>query len=538
MSETKSTVIPFKRRLGFRHRVKRRIVDGEEQEALPSQVAIMNGPDNIVRIDLESEQAELDFINGCFPVQYRKVNPAEDISAMNEWQVVWRPATEDDHMIERHESQKKFSAQRGKKIVEISPKLLEVAEEIPVKFVGLQPGDALAMCLGGSGDVFAHLASRKLHTMGGEVFRTPPYALANFRGDAEKNDDAATLARFLASQIEGELKDFHPTFLRDRKIIAVRQAYLFRMDALKDRMACEQRRRQRFIGNTLIDEGNFPEGDLEKAYLEFLAGDPILQAIQKQEAEADKALLKAVQNTEVFTEVFSKVQGIGPAIASRFISTIVDIRRFSTAPKLRKFMGVHVNKDGTFPRRRTGTNCSWSPDARQGLYLLADQWVKNKGSDWGGKLLAYKEIFRKRHPVVCIEVSAEKLGIDDQNLAADSLAKLKGRVVVDKKDPTKKKLLVYVPLDAPKVAPKKKYKTKHPLTGEEIEITGPQRYGPGHIHKMAIWRVLSLFVTYLFEEWWKLEKAAKPLQSTDKNTDTPPSSQNNEGGVSPVAQAA
>lgn len=46
----------------------------------------------------------------------------------------------------------------------------------------------------------------------------------------------------------------------------------------------------------------------------------------------------------------------------------------------------------------TGGRCPWQPEARQGFYLLADQWNKRADSEWGKKLREVKAKFRVTHP--------------------------------------------------------------------------------------------------------------------------------------------
>lgn len=58
--------------------------------------------------------------------------------------------------------------------------------------------------------------------------------------------------------------------------------------------------------------------------------------------------------------------------------------------KLKAFCGVHCI-DGKFARSRKGKTSNWSPDARQALYLLGEQFNRRPESEWGKKLLHYKQ---------------------------------------------------------------------------------------------------------------------------------------------------
>lgn len=511
---TESNVIPFKRRLGFRHRVKRRIIDGELAEALPSQMVVSDGNGGFVKYEFDDEQAELDFINGVYPTKYRVPAPDEDISKLEKWQIRWREVSEEDHLVLRHPSQSNYKVKRARGETPESRELLEVVKEVPCEWIGLQAGDVIAMCLGGSGDYFAFRASKRLHTMGGEVYRIPPFLLQEHRGTGAKEDDATLLAQLLDSHFGL----FYPTLVRDRRIILVRETFKVRIDAMKDRMACTQRLRQRLIGKIFCsEEGGFPEGDIEKRFDELKANDQIYQAIEKMENQALKEMTAAVEATEVWNKLFEPVEGVGPGIAARIMSVVIDIRRFETSAKLRKYLGVHVLPDGTFPRRRNGVIANWSPDGRQGLYILGDQFIKKKDSTWGQVLVKYKRIFRERHPEVCIAVKNSVLGIHD----------LIGKGVT----------LIPIGPEGTKKPKSGKYEVKHPVTGEMVTVSGPQRYGKGHIHKMAFWRTLSLFVRWLHQEWWKLEKAAKitPMETSDSSEAQAPKETE---GEEPKAQAA
>jgi len=471
--------------LGFRHRVKVRIVDGKPTEPLPSEVVIMSPEGNeLGRMNLDDEQAELDFIRGVFPTKYRYVDPQEDISMVASWQIKWRAAVEDESQGDLHASQCEFQTKRGKGGQPSTQKLVRVASEVPSEWTGIQPGDKLAMSLGGSGDYFGFAAARRLHTMGGEVYRIPPFKLKENRGTAPKTEDAKLLAECLIISPG----DFYPTFVRELAIIRVRETFRLRMTALKNRMACASWLREQNKGNTFCSiQGGFPEGGIEKAYEMLKATDASFVALEAQEASALKAMTEAVEATDVWVKIFADFPGVGPAIAARIISAIIDIRRFETNAKLKKFMGVHVRDDGSFPRRRSGEVASWHPDARQALYLLADQFVKNPSSKWGQKLTGYKKTLRASHPQVCVQVE----DADIAKLFPKGLAPI---------GPAPQKV-------------KSSYEIPHPSGEGNIRVSGSQRYGNGHIHKMAIWRTLSRFVEWLHTEWWRIEREAQKASS-------------------------
>ncbi|MES3031069.1 MAG: transposase [Patescibacteria group bacterium] len=424
------------RTIGIRHRVKR-TADGE---ASPTLICIREGEKEQSH-ELDTEQEEMDFLLGRCPIKYRACTPEEDISTFPVHHVQWRAAEQEDVGVLRHASQCRYA---------VGEILSEVASKVPSHYIGIKAGDTVAMVLGGSGDYFAFALSAKLSKMNGAVLRIPPVKLQTYRGEVKKDGDAVLLARLASSHTD----DFYPTEIRDRRVIIIRCQYQDWVTAMQARIACEQRLWARHIGLTFCsEEGGFPEGTLQKEFEARKANDPILQNLQLEEARADKALKKAVEALDVWKEVFDGIPGIGHRIAARLIHSVIDIRRFPTETKLCAYLGVHVLKDGKFPRRRKGGTSNWQPEGRQALYLLAEQLVRQKDrTAWGAYFLKRKAALRDIHPVEVLD------------------------------------------------------------TG-----TGKKRYTKGHIHKMAIWRTLTRFTEFLYREWKKVEESAvKKVEETDK----------------------
>ncbi|MDD5290910.1 MAG: transposase [Patescibacteria group bacterium] len=324
-------------------------------------------------------------------------------------------------------------------------------EDAELDFVknGLQAGDKVAMVLGGSGDRLAFALSRQGEGIGAAVFRVPPFVL-NKRRKREREEDAITLAElFLA-----EPGLFYEAKPRDRHLILLRLALDARTEAMKARIACEQRLRQGLIGQIFCNpKGLYPEGKLEQIFDDQKASDVILQALAAEEKKREAELIRVVKSFDVFQIIFQPVEGCGPRIAAGIIAAVQDIRRFATSAQLKKFFGVHVMDDGSFVRRRHGQVASWNPAARQALFLLGDQFAKwRPNSLWGKKFQENKAKLRAAHPqVLCKQCGKPK--------------------------------------------PECKIKSHTSI------------YSDGHIHKMATWRTLSQFVVWLHRQWWKLEEA-------------------------------
>jgi hypothetical protein len=423
MSETATPTVP-RRIIGIRHRIKRTA----QGEARPTQVYITSVDGKPVSYDLEDEQSELDFVMGIFPIDFRDAEEGEDV----------------EQVPERH--------RKGR-----SPKV-----KVACAFDGLREGDVVAVGLGGSGDRFTFALSKRGEAVKAAVFAVPPADVHTLR-TGEKDGDAKLLTEMYA----GYPDLFTQITQRERDLIAVREAYHYRMDAMKERVACEQRLRQRFIGAIFCNpDGLYPSGSIEMDYDARRANDPTLKALKSEEARRIAELTANLEKLPVYTEIFSKVEGCGPAIASRIIAAVGDVKRFATLPKFKAYCGVGV-PDGKFMRRQKGSACRYSPDARQALYLLADQFNKRPDSHWGQRLLAYKEQFRNSHP--------DELKVPSTN-----------------------------------------------ASGKPYTRTF---YTKGHIHRMACWRTATKFIEWLYRQWMTLEDPSrlipKPRPQRPRSVETP-----------------
>jgi len=303
----------------------------------------------------------------------------------------------------------------------------------------IQPDDLIAMAMGGSGDYLAYAASRVAKVRGAKVMRIPPFRLNEVRGNALKDDDAELLAKLVTEQPSL----FYNVGDIDANHILMREQFRVWQDAMKARIACQQRLYQRLIGNIFTSQdGIFPEGGIEKAFDDAKASDAILTALEREETKALNAMSKTLKkHHRVYREIFEPIVGVGPSLASRIIYPVQDIRLFEKDSQLKKYLGVHVLPDGRFPRKRVGEIANWHDDARKGLYLLADQFNKRPESEWGIKFRHAKELVKQSHP--------------------------------------------------------------EPVPGEN----GVLKWTPIHIHRTAKWRTLGWFVEHVHKEWKRLARA-------------------------------
>lgn len=488
--------------LGVRHRVKKTA----EGDAHPTQLYIRSGQATEVIIDLEDDQAEFDFLKGYFPTKYRPATENDRLEDFRPHQIKWKKLS----AVEKETGNYPAHLIR---LVGTNGKSFEVADKVPAEYAGVQKGDIFTMGLGGSGDRFASALANRGTRVGASVHRIPPFLLKEKRGDGSKDNDAKLLTDIFSTTPDL----FYVLRARDRALIRVRETLRLRIDTMKARIGCEQRLRQSYIGKIYLnEEGEFPEGDIEAAFDAIKASNAILTNLLNEEKAANRELQKACEALDVYTMLFGPIEGIGPAIASRIISAICDIRMFPTKAKLKAFMGAHVLKGGRFPRRRGGEIANWHPDARQALYLFAEQCNKRPGSTWGRKLREIKAKFRVKHPVPV--TVAEWLNPIFRKLTT-TLFDRNPSFVFNKAD-----LVIKTPEELIEL-------TKAFDPGDDIvaaleaEISAVQNstksrsekpikiYSDGHIQKMALWRTASKLVEWLWSNWWNIEngKAINPV---------------------------
>lgn len=365
--------IKMGRIIGIRHRVKKTA----EGEARPTEVYVVDG-ENEYLLKLEDETAELDFVRGCYPISWRKLEEGEDINKFSFYY--------------RKEKKKKDSD--------------ENIIQVPAAYDGLLTDDTVAMVLGGSGDRLAYALSRRGEEIGAKVLRIPPSILKNLCPGRDKDEHPQILTDL--AKYRAEL--FYQVTPRDRDLIKVSEALRARRDAQKDRIACEQRLRQRYVGQVFLsDAGYYPEGNIEDEYDKMKTTDIILQNLVREEKQREQELKKAVHELDVWRDIFEPIKGCGEVIAAGIISSISNISRFKNDAALKKFAGVHVLEDGKFARKRTGSVANWNPQLRQALYLLGDQFNRRPDSVWGQKLREYKIKFREKHPEI-VENGKKKYG--------------------------------------------------------------------------------------------------------------------------------
>lgn len=535
------------RHIGIRHRTKKTA----KGEARPTQVFVKSGQVT-KRLELETETNELDFVLGIYPVSFREPNDGEDISRIARRFLKTRK-------LKKGEDPKDFP--QHLLVTFPGEKRPQLVTKVPLSYDGFRSGDIVAMSLGGSGDRLAFALSRRGLQIGASIIRIPPNALKKERGEGDKNDDA----KLLAQLVERQPSLFYETGIRDRQLIKVRESYRALMDAMKDRIACEQRLRKRLIGAIFLsDEGKYPEGSIEDEFDERKASDAILLNLVNEEQNRQFELENMLSNLDIFTTIFEPVEGCGPRIAARLISSIVTARRFEVQPdqmamsELRKKIGECLvlgkyyedkpNAEPLFPANHNGfmriqAVAKWKREngkaeesaileeavdhmqERRGLTRQARQKSEAKFRKYCGVAPSSDGKFL-RHRVGEVgswspDCRQALFLLGDQcNRRPDSVwgKKLReNKELLRRKHPEIECSVCGVPWEQCALK-KPEYLA---AVGEKVAAVMKsgkhvRRYTNGHIHKMAIWKTAAQFVDWLFGEWRKIE-GGTPVQSSVKD---------------------
>lgn len=496
--------------IGIRHRVKKTA----EGESRPTQLAIREGEKETV-LDLPTETDELDFLLGRLPTQWRKVQGDEDLTAFASHHVQARK-------FKKGEKPEDFP----ENLIVGSGKNRELATKVPEAYDGLKGGDTVAMLLGGSGDNLAFALSRRGEEIGARVLRIPPFRFKDHRGtdDGKAKEDDARLLASLAQVAPGAFYDTDP---RDRDLILVREHQRSLVEAMKARIACEQRLHQRVIGSVFCEaDGRYPEGAVEKLFDDAKANDKVFQALASEERERERRLAAALERYDVYRELFAPIEGCGVRISARLLSAIIDVRRFwveadqekigalrSQSEKLEAQANFEADLDKVAGHLGEGTI-----QTKYRKVQLVRSWKRANGKEAEAALLDQAlALYLKRRD---LRLAARKdngpaklKAFCGVHVLPDGRFPRRRSGAVANWNPEARQALYLIgdqfnrrpksPWGQKLLGNKAKLRKAHP---EPVEVDGKKRYTDGHIHKMAIWRTLSQFVEWLFHEWTKLER--------------------------------
>ena len=129
--------------------------------------------------------------------------------------------------------------------------------------------------------------------------------------------------------------------------------------------------------NDALEELGFTEADITELRDVELATNITYQALDIAKCEAEKMLLKSLEEMNIWNHYLKNVRGIGILTASKLLYEINGITRFNKPSKLVKYCGLAVNGDGV-QRQRKGQVTDYKPSLKALLLgVIGDNFIKS-----------------------------------------------------------------------------------------------------------------------------------------------------------------
>jgi hypothetical protein len=504
--DPKDTLVKALRTITLAHRVKALVKDGEKIDSSPTKVMIAVGEDNKI-YELETEQDELDFVNGVFPIKWETLSEESCERAgsiTNPGHLKWKKVEDfPDWAPEVLRKVEKESKGKESKYV---------VKSFASEYIGLTTGDRVLMCLGGSGDPLAYAISRKGESVGFELFRLPPSILKDIRGEKpsdKKVRDTSELETLLVAW-DNNPNDFYKSDPADR--IRLEIAVLFNnfKDAQRMRMAHAARLRQTLIGKIFMDEqGLFPEGIISRmsSGLEEVLSIIFKKKSKKEKLENLEMLLESLEyddDSEKFLEIKNELSKLFKSSFKTKSNSLDALNTF-----------IDIEKEAKSDLEKAVQDSY--------LYPLFEHTV-GAGPSIIGALIAGIDIRRSVTEAQfwafsglhSLKSNGEKFQKEDKPVAGIQARRRSTKTMPLQKNNWKPMVrqALYTLADqfnrrpnsywgAQLLKHKANFRIKYP---EPIIVDDKIKYNDGHIHNMALWKTLRYYTRWLYKEWKRLEK--------------------------------
>lgn len=421
--------------------------DGIETEVVgesPTIITICQADGTLRTIPCASVEDELDFLFGVLPVAYREVTPGDAVEHFIEARITFIPVKDDA------EWEATSTTQRRIRVDDKKREHRERMTKVPAKYDGLMPGDTVLAIMGGSGSAYIQALARRGREIGATVFHVAPIkvkyhrmakygnlditsdgeiglvgavrklsrgvkslgeaagndviSLARMReelkvieakAEAHREEDAQHLIELYQArpQVFLPVEDFHAAFTH------AGECFRLFMRTQEARKAGQLR----LIANARSamythPAGIYPQGGLTHYAEVLLARDVAFIALRTAEHEAKKALEKSLADprlSRLERALREEFGFLGPRLFGALCAKVGTFARFKDEWAWNKYVGTHVNDDGTLVRRGRGLG---DAIVRQEIWIMVNLMNRRTGTKWRGILDTHKANIRKIHP--------------------------------------------------------------------------------------------------------------------------------------------
>lgn len=177
----------------------------------------------------------------------------------------------------------------------------------------------------------------------------------------------------------GDISYFHPYKVVDMRTSLIR-VYISQLLAMQDEVRKRLQQRTRRLDR---DQGYFLDPSVGSIALDhrikLVKSKESVDSLLEFENDLEKQIVRQLKHLPVWTEVLEPVIGIGPRLAARMISQIIDINHFPKLSGFTKYGGWHVMQNGR-PRAASfirGESAQFNQLLRMGYWLFGGQIVRN-----------------------------------------------------------------------------------------------------------------------------------------------------------------
>jgi hypothetical protein len=431
-------------------------IDTEVVGESPTIITVREKDGTMRTFPCASVEEELNFLFGVLPTSYRPVTPLDRPEHFIAEHIRYEVVKDDELWAQVPEHQRGVTSNEKK-----GTELRERMHEVPAEYDGLVEGDTVLATMGGSGSTYVQALARRAREIGARVLHVSPIRVKYYRmakyGDLELTKDGeVTLVgkvRSLSRQLKklgegiGEADVVNLTAMSDElkaieraaeakresdaehlielyrarpdlflPVMTFHAAFTYAGECFRVFIRAQEARKAeqlRLIAQAKAalythPEGIYPKGGITSYTEAYLEGNVALTALRTAENEDKKRLEKALHDPRLarLMEMYKEEFGFfGPRLFGALCAKVGTFARFKNEWAWNKYVGTHVNDDGTFVRRGRGLG---DDSIRQEIWLMVTNVIKKPDLPWRVKYDTHKANIRTKHPEKVIDPKTGK----------------------------------------------------------------------------------------------------------------------------------